>query len=594
MDDPWETNHSSIDDADLAEYLEPEDLGLDTTDWARRLLAVGRNGKKGGHFLAEEDIYRAPLDTTNSQWGQDQDGGSSAGPKQLPAEVRCFDTARIYVRSGDGGAGCVAFRREKFVEFGGPAGGDGGPGGNVWAVADSELNSLSAFRQKIHWRAAQGVRGQGSRLDGAKAADMYVPVPAGTIIRRRGAEDGEPPLAELLQPGQKALLLVGGRGGRGNYAFKTSTNKAPTLAEKGELGNETWIDLELKVVADVGIIGIPNAGKSTLLSVVTAARPKIANYPFTTLVPNLGVCELDYRTTVFADVPGLLEGAHEGLGLGHQFLRHVQRCRVLLHVIDGTSKDPVGDFRAINLELELFNPELKDKPQIVAYNKIDCPDSGDYWEIMQEELEAEGVPRERMFAISGATGQGVTTLVRAVRTALDNLGPPLVEFETNALNVSKVPKPKSGGVGAFTVTIDRGGATNVYYVQGRGIEKFAQMTNWDYYEAMVRFQKVLDVCGINKVLRAKGCKEGDAVVIGDVEFTWSDDQRESHMYGVWLEDMKNRGVTRQGVARWPHAKISKTGTKALNGASRSLTSTKALTGGKAVTSATKALVGLDY
>lgn len=365
QDNPWEDSHK-LDDADLAEYLEPEELGLDTTDWARRLLAVGRDGKKGGHFLNEEDIYRAPLDSTNSQWGQDQDGGSSSGPKQLPAEVRCFDTARIYVRSGDGGAGCVAFRREKFVEFGGPAGGNGGPGGNVWAVADSELNSLSAFRQKIHWRASQGVRGQGSRLDGAKAADMYVPVPAGTIIRRRGADDDEPPLAELLQPGQKALLLVGGRGGRGNYAFKTSTNKAPTLAEKGELGNETWIDLELKVVADVGIIGIPNAGKSTLLSVVTAARPKIANYPFTTLVPNLGVCELDYRTTVFADIPGLLEGAHEGLGLGHQFLRHTQRCRVLLHVIDGTSKDPVGDFRAINLELELFHPELKDKPQVGA------------------------------------------------------------------------------------------------------------------------------------------------------------------------------------------------------------------------------------
>ncbi|MEW5299311.1 MAG: hypothetical protein WDW36_002338 [Sanguina aurantia] len=570
MDDPWETNHSSIDDADLAEYLEPEDLGLDTTDWARRLLAVGRNGKKGGHFLAEEDIYRAPLDTTNSQWGQDQDGGSSAGPKQLPAEVRCFDTARIYVRSGDGGAGCVAFRREKFVEFGGPAGG-------------------------------KSTGGQHRGCEGRAAGWTEPRQQTCTSLSQQAPSSGVGELRTASHPSQSCFNLdrrhccLSGAGvGGGTTRSRPQQIRPRRLQRRGELGNETWIDLELKVVADVGIIGIPNAGKSTLLSVVTAARPKIANYPFTTLVPNLGVCELDYRTTVFADVPGLLEGAHEGLGLGHQFLRHVQRCRVLLHVIDGTSKDPVGDFRAINLELELFNPELKDKPQIVAYNKIDCPDSGDYWEIMQEELEAEGVPRERMFAISGATGQGVTTLVRAVRTALDNLGPPLVEFETNALNVSKVPKPKSGGVGAFTVTIDRGGATNVYYVQGRGIEKFAQMTNWDYYEAMVRFQKVLDVCGINKVLRAKGCKEGDAVVIGDVEFTWSDDQRESHMYGVWLEDMKNRGVTRQGVARWPHAKISKTGTKALNGASRSLTSTKALTGGKAVTSATKALVGLDY
>jgi GTP-binding protein len=269
------------------------------------------------------------------------------------------------------------------------------------------------FRKQAHFRAQAGAAGQGSMRDGANGEDLEVKVPLGTIIREKGADADAPPLAELLQHGQRALLLVGGRGGRGNLSFKTGRNTAPAFAERGEAGRETYVDLELKVVADVGIVGVPNAGKSTLLSVLTAARPKIANYPFTTLVPNLGVCEMDFRTTVFAgvcvccffvccvfvvcvqlagvdlllpppppltkphpkqtapnlthtDVPGLLEGAHEGTGLGHQFLRHVQRCRALVHVLDGTSPDPVGDYRAINLELELFNPELRDKPQVRA------------------------------------------------------------------------------------------------------------------------------------------------------------------------------------------------------------------------------------
>ena len=269
---------------------------------------------------------------------------------------------------------------------------------------------------------------------------------------------------------------MGGRGGRGNLSFKTANNTAPTLAERGEAGTETWVDLELKVVADVGIIGIPNAGKSTLLSVVTSAKPKIANYPFTTLVPNLGVCELDYRTTVFADVPGLLEGAHEGLGLGHEFLRHVQRCRALVHVVDGTSPDPVGDFRAINLELELFNPELRYKPQLVAYNKIDVPDSGDFWEVVREELMADGIPAERIFAVSAVSGKGVTDLVRSVRRMLDDMGPPEDVYETNALNLSRAPKKKDVRMDEFTVDMeeDIGGARS-FFVEGEAIQKFAQV-----------------------------------------------------------------------------------------------------------------------
>ncbi|GLC56716.1 hypothetical protein PLESTB_001138100 [Pleodorina starrii] len=564
------------------------------SDWSKRLLAVANNKKAGNRGSAapspsadifspakrrppqqrdpaspnraDDDASEAHEDFDDDDFDADGPGGMDLEPerKRLPAEMRCFDTARIYIKAGDGGNGCVAFRREKFVEHGGPSGGTGGRGGNVWAVADEKLNSLTSFRGQVHFRAPAGVNGQGSNCDGADAEELLIPVPPGTIIRRRdAASPDDPPLAELLRPGQRALLATGGRGGRGNFSFKTSRERAPTIAEKGEKGEELWADLELKVVADVGIIGVPNAGKSTLLSVLTAARPKIANYPFTTLVPNLGVCELDYRTTVFADVPGLLEGAHEGLGLGHEFLRHVQRCRVLVHVIDGTSPDPVGDFNAINLELELFNPGLRNKPQLVAYNKVDLPDSGDFWELVREQLVGElGLPAERVFAVSAATGRGVTELVRAVRAVLDELGPAPLEYETNALNQTAPPARRDVRIDGFTVEVEElpaassgGGASRVFYVSGEGIERFAQMTNWDYYEAVKRFQRVLEVSGINGALRARGVRAGDSVVIGETEFDWSDDTSDGAVYDSWLRDMKDRGVNRQGSARWPHPDV---------------------------------------
>ncbi|PNW77357.1 hypothetical protein CHLRE_10g433100v5 [Chlamydomonas reinhardtii] len=557
-------------------------------DWSKRLLSVAKTkGKKqpggGSSPTPDADIFSPakpaankkpvskldipglsyyegrPDDEDEDMDLDDMEPGSEK--KRLPAEMRCFDTARIYLKGGDGGNGCVAFRREKFVEHGGPSGGNGGRGGNVWAVVDPNLNSLSVFRGQVHFRAEGGVNGQGSNCEGADAEDLIVPVPAGTIIRRKDAEEDEPPLAELLKPGEKALLAVGGRGGRGNFSFKTSRDRAPTIAEKGEKGEELWVDLELKVVADAGIIGVPNAGKSTLLSVITAARPKIANYPFTTLVPNLGVCEMDYSTTVFADVPGLLEGAHEGLGLGHEFLRHVQRCRVLVHVVDGTSPDPVGDFNAINLELELFNPDLKDKPQLVAYNKVDIPDSGDFWEMVREQLTTElGVPADRIFPISAATGQGVIELVRAVRGVLDELGPQQLTYETNALNQTAVQR-REVRIDDFTVAMEdlppgsASTAPRVFYVEGEGIERFAQMTNWDYYEAVKRFQRVLEVSGINGALKARGVRQGDSVVIGETEFSWSDDQSDGAVYDSWVKDMKDRGVNRQGSARWPHPDV---------------------------------------
>ncbi|DBA71905.1 TPA: hypothetical protein ACH3X2_010951 [Trebouxia sp. C0005] len=414
---------------------------------------------------------------------------------KLPAEVRYFDTAQIFVRGGGGGKGCVAFRREKYVPKGGPAGGNGGSGGNVWVQADDSLNSLTTFRKQVHYRADNGRPGGGSNMTGANAEDLIIKVPPGTVIRAKGAAEEEVPLAEVVHSGDRALLMTGGRGGRGNASFKSGWNKAPQIADLGEEGRESWLELELKLVADVGIIGVPNAGKSTLLSVITAAKPKVADYPFTTLVPNLGVCEMNYRTTVFADIPGLLEGAHAGRGLGHEFLRHCQRARILVHVIDGSSPDPVGDYAAIQTELQLFAEDLASKPQIVAYNKMDVPDSSDYWQDIKHSLEAAGVPSERMCAMSAVTGQGVIDLVKLVHTALDEL-PAEDVATTTAVNQTELPKRHSEArIDEFSIDFELESGQRVYTVTGEAIERFAQMTNWDYYEAANRFQKVLEAAG---------------------------------------------------------------------------------------------------
>ncbi|KAL0024046.1 hypothetical protein WJX77_011544 [Trebouxia sp. C0004] len=471
---------------------------------------------------------------------------------KLPAEVRYFDTAQIFVRGGDGGKGCVAFRREKYVPKGGPAGGNGGSGGNVWVQADDSLNSLTTFRKQVHYRADNGQPGGGSNMTGANAEDLIIKVPPGTVIRAKGAAEEEAPLAEVVHSGDRALLMTGGRGGRGNASFKSGWNKAPQIADLGEEGRESWLEVELKLVADVGIIGVPNAGKSTLLSVITAAKPKVADYPFTTLVPNLGVCEMNYRTTVFADIPGLLEGAHAGRGLGHEFLRHCQRARILVHVIDGSSPDPVGDYAAIQTELELFAEDLACKPQIVAYNKMDVPDSSDYWQDIKHSLEAAGVPSEHMCAMSAVTGQGVIDLVKLVHTALDQL--PAEEIATTAaVNQTELPKRHSEArIDEFNIDFELESGQRVYTVTGEAIERFAQMTNWDYYEAANRFQKVLEAAGINKALKKQGVTEGDTVLVGEAELAWSDNQSEAALYDAWLSDRKAKGKVGQGQARWPH------------------------------------------
>ena len=540
----------SGEDDDGVEFMEHMD------DATLQALMAGEDVDDGGYDSEYNDGYDYEYDDEefDSDEEEREEKPRLAG-KRLPAEVRCFDTARILVKGGDGGRGCVAFRREKFVPKGGPSGGNGGNGGSVYVEADASLNSLASFRRQVHFRASPGTPGMGSDCHGAAGKDLVIKVPPGTIIRRAHANKDDPPLAEILREGERALLAVGGRGGRGNLAFKSARNNAPTLAEYGEVCSEMWLDVELRLVADVGIIGVPNAGKSTLLSVLSNAKPKVADYPFTTLVPNLGVNTLDFRETVFADVPGLLEGAHSGIGLGHQFLRHCQRCKVLVHVIDGTSPDPLGDYDAIQTELRLFSPALASKPQVVAYNKMDVPDSSDYWDEIQAGLRERGVLDENILPMSAVAQAGVNEVVRRVRDVLDDLP---VEDETAEAVITSgeverdALRRADARIGEFSIEEQPGFTPRVFIVKGEAIERFAQMTDWSYYEATRRFQGVLDAAGITKALRAKGIEEGDTVVIGDMEFEHSDERSEGAMVEKFHRERRMAGIAAKGSARWPH------------------------------------------
>jgi len=325
-----------------------------------------------------------------------------------------IDQAIINVRGGDGGNGCVSFRREKFVPKGGPDGGDGGHGGDVTLVADESLSTLLDFQYRRHYRAQRGSHGEGSTRHGRRGGSLVIPVPVGTVVR--DAESRQL-LGDLLHHGQQVVAARGGRGGRGNARFATSTHRAPRQAEPGMPGEEHRLELELRLIADAGLVGFPNAGKSTLLSRVSAARPKIADYPFTTTEPYLGVVGLpDGRSFVLADIPGLIEGAHQGAGLGHTFLRHIARTRVLVHLVDlGSERDPVSDFQAVNNELWLYDPSLKERPMVVALNKIDRPEAQARLPAARAAIGGLGY---RVFAISAATGEGVDALVKAVADLL--------------------------------------------------------------------------------------------------------------------------------------------------------------------------------
>ncbi|MCC5974280.1 MAG: GTPase ObgE [Rubellimicrobium sp.] len=327
--------------------------------------------------------------------------------------MKFLDLARVTIRSGAGGNGCVSFRREKFIEFGGPDGGDGGNGGSVWAEAVEGLNTLIDFRYQQHFFAKNGRSGEGGQRTGASGDDIVLRLPEGTEILD---EDGETLIADLTEVGQRVLLAKGGNGGFGNLHFKTSTNQAPRRANAGQEGVERQIWLRLKLIADVGLLGMPNAGKSTFLAATSNARPKIADYPFTTLVPNLGVVGVDGVEFVVADIPGLIEGASEGRGLGDQFLGHVERCAVLLHLVDGTAEDPVADYRTILHEITAYGGPLADKPRLTVLNKIDALDEGARDEIA-DALKAGGAGE--VLRMSGASGEGVTEVLRALRMRID-------------------------------------------------------------------------------------------------------------------------------------------------------------------------------
>jgi GTP-binding protein len=424
-----------------------------------------------------------------------------------------YDRARISIEAGTGGDGSATFRREKYVPRGGPDGGDGGRGGHVYLLADVHLNTLLPFKERRRFAAARGGNGGGSRKHGRDGRDVIVRVPPGTVVR---AEiDGELYEVDLDAPGMQLLAARGGKGGLGNVHFATSTQQAPRLAELGQPGEAYELDLELKLLADVGLIGFPNAGKSTLLSIISAAKPKIAPYPFTTLQPNLGVAEVGDYSFVVADIPGLIEGAHRGVGLGFDFLRHVERTRLLIHVVDAAGvdgRDPLADYQQINEELRLYQPELAARPQVVALNKADLPEAR---ERLPQLRAALALPAEDIFTISAATREGVDALLGRVAARLAEIPAPSRAPREEML---AWPMPVVDDR-AFSVESEGPG----WRVRGRKIERLISMTNFAQPESLRRIERVMQASGISNALRAAGVQEGDLVFIEKAELVWSDE-----------------------------------------------------------------------
>jgi len=425
-----------------------------------------------------------------------------------------IDEASFKVEAGKGGDGVVHFRREKYVPFGGPDGGDGGRGGDVVFEVLPTLNTLSHLQYQRKYNAEDGARGGGNNKTGKSGEDLVINIPPGTVVYDE--ETGEV-LGDLVDEGERLLVCKGGRGGRGNARFTTSRNQAPRVAERGEPGEQRNLRLELKLLADIGIIGVPNAGKSTFLSAVTRAKPKIAPYPFTTLEPNLGVAVLDEDTTlVLADIPGLIEDAHKGAGLGHAFLRHIQRTSVLIHLLDGMAEDPLLDYAQINAELALFDPNLSKKPQLVALNKIDMPEVDDRWPVIEAELIKHGVGKHfPVTAISALAGTNVRSLLyqaaellmeEKAKTDRQTVGADIPiyrpEADPNAFEIERTPQG--------------------WRIHGAAIERAAAMTYWEYDQSVRRFQRILEKLGIDKALREHGVQNGDTVFVNDYELEWQD------------------------------------------------------------------------
>lgn len=424
------------------------------------------------------------------------------------------DKAKVYVKGGDGGDGLIAFRREKYVPEGGPGGGDGGNGGDVIFRVDEGLRTLMDFRYQRHFKAKRGEKGRNKSQHGANAESMVVRIPPGTVLLD---DDTGEVIADLTRHGQQVVVARGGRGGRGNIRFATPNNPAPELAENGEEGQERYVVMELKVMADIGLVGFPSVGKSTLLSVVSAAQPKIGAYHFTTITPNLGAVDVgDGRSFVMADLPGLIEGAHEGVGLGHEFLRHVERTRVIIHVVDmsgSEGRDPFDDWQKINEEIRLYNPILAERPQIVAANKMDMPESEDNLEAFREQVKAVR-PDLEIMPISSLTRHGIQELLYRAAAILEEIpDEPAVE-DVAEVAERKVYKFDKKDDNAFTVTRDN----EMYVVHSERIERMLKRMQMNSHDAILKLGRTLRHMGVDEELRRRGATEGTLVRIGDFEF----------------------------------------------------------------------------
>ncbi|MDR4435937.1 GTPase ObgE [Bacillus tequilensis] len=425
------------------------------------------------------------------------------------------DQVKVYVKGGDGGNGMVAFRREKYVPKGGPAGGDGGKGGDVVFEVDEGLRTLMDFRYKKHFKAIRGEHGMSKNQHGRNADDMVIKVPPGTVVTD---DDTKQVIADLTEHGQQAVIARGGRGGRGNSRFATPANPAPQLSENGEPGKERYIVLELKVLADVGLVGFPSVGKSTLLSVVSSAKPKIADYHFTTLVPNLGMVETDDgRSFVMADLPGLIEGAHQGVGLGHQFLRHIERTRVIVHVIDMSGlegRDPYEDYVTINQELSEYNLRLTERPQIIVANKMDMPQAAENLEAFKEKL-TDDYP---VFPISAVTREGLRELLFEVANQLENT-PEFPLYDEEEITQNRVMYTIENEEVPFNITREPDG---VFVLSGDSLERLFKMTDFSRDESVKRFARQLRGMGVDEALRERGAKDGDIIRLLEFEFEFID------------------------------------------------------------------------
>lgn len=427
-----------------------------------------------------------------------------------------IDQVEIQVRSGKGGDGVVHFRKEKYVPRGGPDGGDGGKGGDVIFEVKPTLNTLN-FRHKERFLAEDGRPGGRQNMFGRSGEDLVIYVPPGTLLYEILPDESLSFLSDLTQPGQRLTICKGGRGGRGNTHFKSSVNQVPRTAEKGEPSEERRLKLELKLIADIGVIGVPNAGKSTLLSALTNARPKVAAYPFTTLQPHLGVAEIDdEHSVVLADIPGLIEGAHEGIGLGHDFLRHIQRTRVLIHLLDGLSPDPLSDYSQVNSELSLFDPRLGQKPQVVAMNKIDQPEAKARFDEIKTIFKKHKVD---ILAVSALARTNTRDLLLKAAAKLAE-APTLEEIEAS------IPVGETGPIyraeedpRAFAISREDDGS---WRVSGVAIERAAAMTYWEHAGSLRRFQRLMERLGVDDALRSAGVREGESVHVGKFELEWQE------------------------------------------------------------------------